>query len=78
MNNLIHSLIIVLLIIPIAAAQTPGFHLIFGNHDGSTVDVYLDDFIELKTWVATLSILMETTFRIRSLSFISPWVRITR
>jgi hypothetical protein len=38
-----------------AAAQTPGFYLIFGSRDGSTVDVYLDDLIELRAWLATPS-----------------------
>lgn len=34
-------------------AQTAGFHLIFGSKDASTVDVYLDDLIELEVWIAT-------------------------
>jgi hypothetical protein len=48
-------LLVIMILDPAALAQTPGFHLIFGNHDGSTVDVYLDDFIEFRTWAATPS-----------------------
>ncbi len=48
------KIIALLLIIPsLAAAETPGFHLIFGNHDASTVDVNIDDLIELRVWIAT-------------------------
>ena len=39
----------------LASAQTPGYHVIFGNHDGSTVDVNIGDLIELRVWVATPS-----------------------
>lgn len=39
-----------------AAAQTPCYHLIYGNADGSTIDVYLDSDIEINLWAATPAI----------------------
>ena len=36
-----------------AVAQTPGYHCIYGNKDGSTIDVYIDSYFGLDFWVAT-------------------------
>jgi len=53
MRNLIIVFILLLSSVMPIYAQTAGFYLIFGNHDASTIDIYLDDFIEFRTWVAT-------------------------
>jgi hypothetical protein len=45
--------IAVLFLAPFVFAQTPGYHCIYGNKDGSTIDVYIDSDIGLGNWVAT-------------------------
>jgi hypothetical protein len=37
----------------LAVAQTPGYYLIYGNRDGSTIDVYLGADIEIEVWGVT-------------------------
>ncbi len=44
---------VILITTSLAAAQDPGYYCIYGNRDGSTIDVYIDSFIELNNWVAT-------------------------
>jgi hypothetical protein len=34
-------------------AQTPGYHCIYGNKNGSTIDVYIDSNIRIALWAAT-------------------------
>jgi len=53
MKILLTFLLMIIILGSTVIAQTPGFHMIFGNCDGSTTDVYLDDLIELEVWVAT-------------------------
>jgi len=55
MRKMIFIATVLMMLSTVTAAQTPGFHMIFGDHDGSTVDVYLDDLIELRAWAATPS-----------------------
>ena len=38
------------------AAQTPGYQLIYGNRDGSTITTSIDRNIEIRVWVATPAI----------------------
>jgi hypothetical protein len=37
----------------IARAQTPGYQCIYGNRDGSTIDVYINSIFDLGIWAAT-------------------------
>ncbi len=56
MKNLLLSIVLVLLLVSIAAAQTPGYYLMYGNRDGSPIEVYIDSDIEIKVWAATPAI----------------------
>jgi hypothetical protein len=40
----------------LAQNPTPGYYLIYGNRDGSTIDVNIDSDIEIKVWAATPAI----------------------
>jgi len=52
--RIVLTIVIFTIAIPIfTAAQTPGYYLIYGNRDGSTIDVYLDSDIEIKGWIST-------------------------
>jgi hypothetical protein len=42
-----------LIFVSLAAAQDPGYYCIYGNRDGSTIDVYIDSYIEINNWAAT-------------------------
>lgn len=58
MKNLLLSTVLVLFLVSLAAAQdpTPGYYLIYGNRDGSPIDVNIDSDIEIKVWAATPAI----------------------
>jgi hypothetical protein len=53
MKRLIVEISLILVTASLAAAQDLGYYCIYGNRDGSTVDVYIDSFIEIENWVAT-------------------------
>jgi len=44
---------VVLCLTSLAAAQDPGYYCIYGNRDGSTIDVYINSFLDLKIWAVT-------------------------
>jgi hypothetical protein len=44
---------VVLCLTSLAAAQDPGYYCIYGNRDGSTIDVYINSIINIEIWAAT-------------------------
>jgi len=51
--RIVITIIIITISAPaLAPAQTPGYYLIYGNRDGSTIDVYLDSDIRIEVWGA--------------------------
>ncbi len=53
MRKLIFIAAVALCLSSLAAAQDPGYYCIYGNRDGSTIDVYIDSYLEIKLWAAT-------------------------
>ena len=53
MRKLIFIAAVLLCLSSIAASQDPGYDCIYGNKDGTTIDSYIDSYIEVKLWAAT-------------------------